>query len=98
MLVEHKTGNRTKLRENIHMGSYRSEVWVIGKMDQKRIEAFKTWCWRRVLKIKCTENVRNEEVCRRKDSVEHHTPKKNKVGWPRNETQKFFGKYNGGKN
>jgi hypothetical protein len=23
---------------------------------------------------------------RRKDSVEHHTPKKNKVGWPRNET------------
>jgi hypothetical protein len=23
---------------------------------------------------------------RRKDFVEHHTPKKNKVGWPRNKT------------
>jgi hypothetical protein len=29
--------------------------------------------------------------------MEHHTPKKNKVGWPRNMTQQLRGKYNGGK-
>jgi hypothetical protein len=31
---------------------YGSEAWTIGKMDQKRKEAFETWCWRRMLKIK----------------------------------------------
>jgi hypothetical protein len=35
---------------------------------------------------------------RSKDSMEYHMPKKNKVGWPRNETQQLRGKYNGGKN
>jgi hypothetical protein len=42
-----------------------SEAWAIGKTDPKRIETFETWCWRRVLKIKGTEKVRNEEVNRR---------------------------------
>jgi hypothetical protein len=31
---------------------YGSEAWTIGKVDQKRLEAFETWCWRRLLKIK----------------------------------------------
>jgi hypothetical protein len=35
---------------------------------------------------------------RRKDSEEHQTPKKNKVGWPRSETQPLRVKSNGGKN
>jgi hypothetical protein len=30
--------------------------------DRKRIEAFETWCWRKLLKIKWTKMVRNEEV------------------------------------
>jgi hypothetical protein len=34
---------------------------------------------------------------RTKDSMEHHTPKKSKVGWPRSERQQLRGKYNGGK-
>jgi hypothetical protein len=44
---------------------HRSEAWTIGKTNQKRIEAFETWCCRRVLKIKWMEKVRNEEVYRR---------------------------------
>jgi hypothetical protein len=44
---------------------YKSYAWTIGKTDRKRIEAFDTWCWRRVLKIKWTEMMRNEEVYRR---------------------------------
>jgi hypothetical protein len=34
-------------------------------MDQKRIGAHETWCWRRVLKIEWKEKVRNEGVYRR---------------------------------
>jgi hypothetical protein len=44
---------------------YGLEAWTIGKTDYKRIEAFKKWCWRRVLKIEWREKVRNEEVFRR---------------------------------
>jgi hypothetical protein len=44
---------------------YRSEGWTIGKTNQKRIEAFETWCRRRMMKIKWTEKVRNEKVYRR---------------------------------
>jgi hypothetical protein len=41
---------------------YGSEGWTIGNIDQKRLEAFETWCWRRILKIKWTDKIRNEEV------------------------------------
>jgi hypothetical protein len=41
---------------------YESEVWTIRKVDQKRLEAFETWCWRRMLKIKWTDKIWNEEV------------------------------------
>jgi hypothetical protein len=44
---------------------YGSEAWSIGKTDQKGIGAFESWCWRRVLKIKWTDKVRNEEEYRR---------------------------------
>jgi hypothetical protein len=43
----------------------RSEAWTIEKTDQKRIEAFETSSWRRMLRIKWTEEVRNEEEYRR---------------------------------
>jgi hypothetical protein len=44
------------------MALYGSEVWAIGKIDQKRLVAFETWCWRRILKIKWMDKIRNEEV------------------------------------
>jgi hypothetical protein len=45
---------------------YGSEAWAIGKIDQKRLEAFETWCWR-MFKIKWTDKIMNEEVYRRID-------------------------------
>jgi hypothetical protein len=39
-----------------------------------------------------------QKTRRRKDSMVHHTPKKNKVDWPPSETQPLRGKYNGRKN
>ncbi|XP_049833909.1 uncharacterized protein LOC126278101 [Schistocerca gregaria] len=44
---------------------YDSETWTVGKLEQKRIEAFEMWCYRRMLKIRWTDKVRNEEVLRR---------------------------------
>jgi len=31
-------------------------------VDQKYLESFKMWCWRRMEKISWTDHVRNEEV------------------------------------
>ncbi|XKL69474.1 hypothetical protein PGB90_007243 [Kerria lacca] len=44
---------------------YGCATWTIGTLDRKRIEAFKLWCYRKMLRIKWTEKVRNEEVLRR---------------------------------
>ena len=30
---------------------YRCESWSIKKAEQQRIEAFKLWCWRRLLRV-----------------------------------------------
>jgi hypothetical protein len=34
-------------------------------MDQKYLESFEMWCWRRMEKISWTDGVRNEEVLHR---------------------------------
>ena len=33
---------------------YQCESWTIKKADQKRIDAFKLWCWRRLLRVPWT--------------------------------------------
>ena len=32
----------------------RYESWTIKKAEQQRIDAFKFWCWRRLLRVPCT--------------------------------------------
>jgi len=39
-----------------------AETWTIRAVDQKQLENFKMWCWRRMEKIIWTDHVRNEEV------------------------------------
>jgi hypothetical protein len=39
---------------------YGVETWTI-RADQKRLESFEMWCWRRMEKISWTDHVRNEE-------------------------------------
>jgi len=48
---------------------YRSETWTIGKTEYKRLLAFETWCYRRLLRISWTEHIRNEEVYRRAGEI-----------------------------
>jgi hypothetical protein len=35
---------------------------VVLKVDQKYLESFEIWCWRRMEKINQTNHVKNEEV------------------------------------
>ena len=41
---------------------YGAENWTLRATDQKRLESFEMWCWRRTEKISWTDQVRNEEV------------------------------------
>jgi len=44
------------------MAFYGAETWTLGAADQKYLESFEMWCWRRMEKISSTDHVRNEEV------------------------------------
>jgi hypothetical protein len=41
---------------------YGAENSTIRKVDQKYLDRFETWCWRRMEKISWTDRVRYEEV------------------------------------
>jgi len=41
---------------------YGAETWTLRAIDQKHLESFEMWCWRRMEKISWTNHVRNEEV------------------------------------
>jgi hypothetical protein len=44
---------------------YGAERWTLRKIDQKYLENFEMWCWKRMEKISRTDGVRNEEVLQR---------------------------------
>ena len=41
---------------------YGAETGTFREVDQKHLESFEMWCWRRMEKISLTDRVRNEEV------------------------------------
>jgi len=41
---------------------YGAETWMLRAEDQKHLESFEMWCWRRTEKISWTDHVRNEDV------------------------------------
>jgi len=41
---------------------YGAETWTLRAMDQKHLESFEMWFWRRMEKISWTDHVRNEDV------------------------------------
>jgi hypothetical protein len=62
---------------------YGAETWTLWKMDQKYLESFEMWCWRRMEKISWTDRVRNEEVLHRVKEERNilHTIKRRKANW-----------------
>jgi len=41
---------------------YGAETWTLRAVNQKHLESFEIWCWRRMEEISWTDHVRNEEV------------------------------------
>jgi len=41
---------------------YGAETWTLRATDQKHLESFEMWCWRRMEKISPIDHVRNEDV------------------------------------
>jgi hypothetical protein len=41
---------------------YGAETWTLRAVDQKHLESFEMWYWRRMEKISWTDHVRNEDV------------------------------------
>ena len=65
------------------MALYGAETWRHRATDQKRLESFEMWCWRRMEKISWTEHVRNEEVLLRVNEQRNivHEIRKRKASW-----------------
>jgi hypothetical protein len=59
------------------------EKWTLRKVEQKYLENFEMWCWRRMEKISWTDRVRNEEVLQRvkEERTILHTIKRRKGSW-----------------
>jgi hypothetical protein len=62
---------------------YGAETWTLRKVDQKYLESFEMWCWRRMEKISWTDRLRNEEVLHRVQEERNivHTIKRRKAIW-----------------
>ena len=43
-----------------HRNTFRCESWTIRKAEYQRIDVFKLWCWRRILKVPATARRSNQ--------------------------------------
>ena len=41
---------------------YGCESWTVKKAERRRIDAFKLWCWRRLLRVPCTARRSNQSI------------------------------------
>ena len=41
---------------------YGCESWTVNKAERRRIDAFKLWCWRRLLRVPCTARRSNQSI------------------------------------
>ncbi|PNF19258.1 hypothetical protein B7P43_G08012 [Cryptotermes secundus] len=62
---------------------YGAETWTLRAVDQKHLESFEMWCWRRMEKISWTDYVGNEEVIIRVREQRNilHKIRKLKANW-----------------
>ena len=43
---------------------YRYESWIMKKAEHQRVDAFKLWCWRRLLRVLWTARRSNQSILR----------------------------------
>ena len=61
---------------------YGAETWTLWAVDQKHLESFEMWFWRKMEKVSWTNHVRNEELLRVKEqrNIVHEISKR-KANW-----------------
>jgi len=64
------------------MAFYGAETWTLQTADQKYLDSFEIWCWRR-MEISRTDHVRNQEVLLRVNEQRNilHEIRKWKANW-----------------
>ena len=77
------------------MAVYGAETWMLRATDQKRLESFEIWCWRRMEKISWTDHVRNKEVLLRANEQRNilHEIRKRKANWIGHNLRRSFAFY-----
>jgi hypothetical protein len=62
---------------------YGAETWTPRKLDQKYLESFEMWCWRRMEKISRRDRINNEAVLHRvkEERIILHTIRRRKANW-----------------
>jgi hypothetical protein len=60
-----------------------AETWTLRRADQKYLESFQMWCWRRMGKIGWTDRVRNGKLLHRVKEERNivQTIKRRKTDW-----------------
>ena len=60
-----------------------AETWTLRRVDQKYLESFEMWCWRRMGKISWTGRVKNEKLLHRVKEERNivHRVKRRKANW-----------------
>ena len=60
-----------------------AETWTLRAVDQKHLESFEMWCWRRIKKIIWIDHVRHEDVLLRVKEQRNilHEIRKRKANW-----------------
>ena len=58
-----------------------AETWTLRAVDQKHLESFEMWCWRRTEKISWTDYGRNEDVLLKEQKNILHEIHKRKANW-----------------
>ena len=73
----------SKVFQLVHSFCIRAETWILWKVDQKQLESFEMWCWRRMQKISWTDRVRDEDVLHRVKQKRNivQTIKRRKTNW-----------------
>jgi hypothetical protein len=58
-------------------------TWPLRAVDNKHLESFEMWCWRRMKELGLTDHVRNKKVLRRAKEYKNilHEIRKCKANW-----------------
>jgi len=80
-----RTGIEEEASEVLHLviALYGADTWTLRAVDQKHVESFEMWRWRRIEKISWADHVRNEDVLLRVNEQKNvlHEIRKRKANW-----------------